>query len=56
MGVKEWIPFLPEYEDMFKCSECKGIVRLPYKAIRMPYKYCPYCGTEMKGDTDDSNT
>ena len=43
----EWIPYLPEYEDMFKCSECEEIVRLPFKAIRMPYEYCPYCGAKM---------
>lgn len=45
-----WIPFLPEYEDMFGCFKCKGIVRLPFKATRMPYKYCPYCGTKLKGE------
>lgn len=45
-----WIPYLPEYEDMFKCSKCKEIVRLPYKRVRMPYNYCPNCGAKMKGE------
>jgi hypothetical protein len=45
-----WIPFLPEYKDMFECTKCKAIVRLAFKATRMPYKYCPYCGKEMKGE------
>ncbi len=45
-----WIPYLPEYGDMFKCSECNEITRLPFKAIRMPYKCCPYCEARMKGE------
>ena len=49
----EWIPYLPKYGDMYKCSECKVIIRLPFKPIRMPYNYCPNCGARMYEDDKD---
>ena len=47
----EWIPFLLEYRDMFRCSKCKVIVRLPFKTDQMPYEFCPGCGARMGGET-----
>ena len=46
----KWIPFLPEYRDMFRCSKCKVIVRLPFKTDQMPYEFCPGCGARMDGE------
>jgi hypothetical protein len=48
----KWIPFLPEYGDMFECSVCKKVTRMAYKPkdlhIPMPYEYCPFCGAKME--------
>ena len=45
----KWKPYLPEYGDMFKCSVCEEVIRLPYKPMRMPYNYCPMCGAKTEG-------
>ena len=46
----KWIPFLEEYHDMFKCSNCGNITRVPFKCPSPPYYYCPTCGADMRGD------
>ena len=46
--VGRWKPYLPEYGDMFKCSVCEEVIRLPYKPMKMPYNYCPMCGAKME--------
>ena len=50
----KWIPFLEEYHDMFKCSNCGNITRVPFKCPSPPYYYCPNCGAEME-TTDEAN-
>lgn len=43
----EWIPYFPETGDMWRCSNCKSITRLPYNTELCPYDYCPGCGAMM---------
>lgn len=35
-----------DYDTYFECSECKHMTDW------QNYKYCPYCGARMDGDTD----
>ena len=52
----KWIPFLEEYHDMFKCSNCGNITRVPFKCPSPPYYYCPNCGADMREEkTDETN-
>ena len=52
----KWIPFLEEYHDMFKCSNCGNITRVPFKCSSPPYYYCPNCGAVMREEkTDETN-
>lgn len=47
------IKFIPEdrdpagYTEFFRCSGCKGLIKLPYKTrlpLYLDYEFCPYCG------------
>ena len=49
----KWLPYLEEYHDMFKCSNCGNIIRLPFKCFSPPYYYCPNCGADMKEEEDN---
>lgn len=49
----KWIPFLEEYHDMFKCSNCGNITRVPFKCSSPPYSYCPNCGADMREGQND---
>ena len=44
----KWLPYLEEYHDMFKCSNCGNITRVAFKFFSPPYDYCPYCGADMR--------
>ena len=49
----KWIPYLEEHHDMFKCSNCGNITRVPFKCFSPPYRYCPNCGADMRGENND---
>lgn len=42
----KWI--IPNKKDFGKCSRCNVTVMLEKTIV---YNYCPYCGTDMRGDT-----
>ena len=44
----EWLQYMPEYGDMWRCSNCHTYVRLPFRTNKMPYDFCPSCGADMR--------
>ena len=52
----EWIDTHKVYcgSTVFACSECKSeIDEIPTYYNEPMYKWCPYCGTHMKGAEDE---
>lgn len=39
--------------NLYECSECPEKTEVDEKMNEPLYKFCPYCGADMRGDTDD---
>ena len=44
-----WIFYNVHGHNACKCSECNGDIAY---CERIRFKFCPFCGTDMRGDTD----
>jgi DNA-directed RNA polymerase subunit RPC12/RpoP len=56
----EWIDTANKgLRKLYECSICGGKCFFPNAVSPKPkgrFKYCPYCGTKMKGRNDEHNT
>ena len=38
----------------YECTACRRAVELDHYARRCDYNFCPYCGADMRGETNES--
>lgn len=44
------------YKDEHSCSVCQSVVISDCWNDEIRYDYCPYCGSDMRGGNDDTNS
>lgn len=47
LTLPEWIYEEDTGEVMCKCPECEGRMTIDVYTYWNPYRFCPYCGTEL---------
>lgn len=55
----EWKKCTPFYiQDLYKCSKCNEsyLKELVYFLDNLQYRFCPNCGADMRGRSEDGRT
>lgn len=53
----KWIPYGRDsaYTKFYRCSNCNYEIPIYEDSEDKPYKYCPDCGADMRGETDEKS-